>query len=95
MSEPGQRWEIAFERGPERVLRRLPRDLLRRIDRRILALADDPRPEGCVRLAGYGNLYRVRVGDWRITYAAEEGRLIVLVVALYSVTDFPKVGGSK
>jgi mRNA interferase RelE/StbE len=80
MATTERRWEILLHRRAEKVLRRLPQDTLRRIDRAITALATNPRPPGCKKLAGYQNLYRVRVGDWRISYAVEDDRLIVLVL---------------
>jgi mRNA interferase RelE/StbE len=80
MSDEGRLYTILLDRQPQKVMRRLPRDLLARIDRAILALADDPRPPGCKKLAGYENLYRVRVGDWRISYAVEDDRLVVVVI---------------
>jgi mRNA interferase RelE/StbE len=64
-------------------LRRLPRDVLERIDAALLALEEDARPRECKRLSGpLGNLYALRVGDWRISYAVHDERLIVLVVEI-------------
>ena len=80
MSEPRQRWQIILDRQPKKVMRRLPRNLLQRIDQEIRSLAENPRPPGCKKLVGYDNLYRVRVGDWRVVYAIEADRLIVLVL---------------
>jgi mRNA interferase RelE/StbE len=80
MSEPGRRWQIIIDREPRKVMRRLPRNLLQRINQAIQDLAEDPRPSGCVKLVGHDNLYRVRVGDWRISYAVEDDQLIVLVI---------------
>lgn len=80
MATAKQHWEVLFSRQAEKVLRRLPNDLLRRIDRAVLALATEPRPPGCKKLAGYDNLYRIRVGGWRISYAVEDDQLIVLIV---------------
>lgn len=80
MSDPDQTWEVQLARQPQRILRRLPHDLRHRLDRAIRALPDDPRPPGCKKLAGYDNLYRLRVGDWRISYAVEEDRLVVLAL---------------
>jgi mRNA interferase RelE/StbE len=74
-----KRYEIIFERDVQKVYRRLPKDLIARLDRAILALANDPRPAGCKKLTGF-DLYRIRVGDWRVTYAIEDDKLIVLVV---------------
>ena len=80
MSEEGRQYTVLLDRQPQRVLRRLPRDLLALLDRAIRALAGEPRPLACKKLAGYENLYRVRVGDWRVSYAVEDDRLIVLVI---------------
>ena len=43
-----------------------------RIDRRILALAETPRPVGCKKLRGYKDLWRIRVGNYRIVYAIDD-----------------------
>ena len=51
----------------------------RRIIARIRSLADDPRPAGCVKLSGSAK-YRLREGRYRIVYAVEDDRLVVLVV---------------
>jgi mRNA interferase RelE/StbE len=74
------RWTIEISRDAEKVMRRLPGNIARRIDARILALAENPRPEGCKKLEGHENLYRIRVGDWRISYALEKERLMILVI---------------
>ena len=50
------------------------------LERAIQALADDPRPPECVKLVGYKDEWRVRVGDWRIVYRIEGDGLVVLVV---------------
>lgn len=75
---------IEITRPAARILRRLRRDkeLLGRIDDAIQALSVDPRPRGCKKLEGrrFQNLYRIRVGDWRILYAIEDERLIVLIL---------------
>jgi mRNA interferase RelE/StbE len=60
----------------------LPRDLLARIRTAIRGLAVNPRPIGYKKLEGYADLYRIRVGDWRIVYTIEDDQLIVLVVEI-------------
>ena len=80
MTTTGQHWEILLHRRVEKVLRRLPKNIVSRIDRAIQSLGTNPRPTDCKKLAGHENLYRVRVGDWRISYTVEDDRLIVLVL---------------
>ncbi len=75
-----EKWQVQIPKSVKRGMRRLPKNLVARIDSAINALAVDPRPVGCKKLAGYVNLYRARVGEWRIIYAVEDDRLLILVV---------------
>ena len=70
--------------GPRtcKALYHLPGDVRSRVVRRLKALEADPRPQGSVKLAGAEDLYRVRVGDWRIVYAIRERELVVVVVRI-------------
>jgi len=52
-----------------------------RIARRIQGLSDDPRPPGAEKLSGLER-YRLRQGNYRIIYAIEDDRLVVLVVRI-------------
>ncbi|MFP2896961.1 type II toxin-antitoxin system RelE family toxin [Corallococcus sp. 4LFB] len=53
----------------------------RRIAKRIDALAMEPRPVGAEKLKGSDYL-RIRIGDYRVIYQVEDGRLVVLIVEL-------------
>lgn len=52
-----------------------------RIRSAIDGLAMDPRPHGVVKLAGRDD-YRIRVGDYRVVYAVDDGELLVLVARI-------------
>ncbi len=82
MTERSRQWQVIVLRQPQRMLRRLPRDLAQRLRKALRELAADPRPAGARKLVGYGNLFRVRVGDWRILYAIEDDRLVVIVTEI-------------
>ncbi len=82
MSKPQRRYTVIVERQAEKTLRRLPKEILSRVDRLLLGLADEPRPVGCKKLRGYDNLYRLRAGDWRLIYAVEDDELVVLVIEI-------------
>jgi mRNA interferase RelE/StbE len=75
-------WQVIIHRKAEKILKRLDGDTLERIRRVIRGLANDPRPDGVKKLTGFDNLYRIRVGDWRVIYAIEDDRLIVLVLEI-------------
>ena len=42
-------------------------------------LADDPRPQGCIKLTGSKNIYRIREGVYRIVYEVTDNILTVYV----------------
>ncbi|MBU1878417.1 MAG: type II toxin-antitoxin system RelE/ParE family toxin, partial [Chloroflexi bacterium] len=41
-----------------------------------------PRPLGCRKLQGVENLWRVRVGDYRVIYQVLDDELVVDIVAV-------------
>ena len=57
-----------------------PRKVRRAVVERIRALALNPRPAGCEKLAGGRGQYRVRQGTWRIVYELRDNELVVVVV---------------
>lgn len=73
------RFEVRFKRAVLKELRQLPKRDVARILARIEALADDPRPPGCEKLATQER-YRVRQGVYRIVYEVFDRILTVIVV---------------
>ena len=57
-----------------------PKKVRQRVVKRIQALAANPRPRGCEKLAGRGERYRVRQGTWRIVYEVRDSELVVVLV---------------
>jgi mRNA interferase RelE/StbE len=54
-------------------------------------LAEQPRPPLCKPLTGYPSAMRVRVGNYRICYTIDDGRLIVLVIVISTRDDVYRV----
>jgi len=52
------------------------------VARKIDALSGDPRPPGVEKLRGAENLWRVRVGDYRIIYTVRDEVVLVLVIRI-------------
>ena len=44
---------------------------------RIGKLSEDPRPSGCVKLSGPNDLWRIRIGDYRVVYAISDPKRTV------------------
>jgi len=73
-------YRIDVSATAERQIRKLPKAEQVRVIRVIQGLALDPRPPGCRKLAGQDDVFRVRIGRYRVLYALEDRRLIVIVL---------------
>ncbi len=73
-------YSVYIKPSAQKALARLDRDIRRRISSRIDLLARDPRPPGTEKLAGAEDLYRIRIGEYRVIYQIRDKELIVLVV---------------
>ena len=69
-----------FKRSVYRALQRLPQNVRRRIIAAIEALATDPRPEGCRKLQAPADLWRIRVGDYRVVFSIDDEVLVILIL---------------
>ena len=54
----------------------------RKIVATINALAFDPRPAACKKLAGRDAAYRLRVGDYRIVYTVNDREIVVEIIKI-------------
>ena len=71
---------IVFARTAEKSLYSLPLDISSRISLKIDALANDPRPPGCLKLKGKENQWRIRVSDNRVIYSIDDENFTIKVV---------------
>ena len=75
-------YEIIFKPSAEKALSKLPKNIQARILEKIAILEENPRPNGVVKLEDSDNLYRIRMGDFRIIYSIQDKELLVLVVGI-------------
>lgn len=85
-------YAIDFQLSADKALRKLPVGVQRRIVAAIEPLADDPRPAGCVKLSGGEELWRIRVGDYRVVYEIHDRQLRILVVRVAHRKDIYRKG---
>ncbi|GDY23988.1 hypothetical protein LBMAG56_53350 [Verrucomicrobiota bacterium] len=70
-------YRVLLERAAEKDLARLSSAIHDRVIAAIQALARNPRPPGCRKLAGSQSDWRIRVGDYRVVYEiADEIRVV-------------------
>ena len=66
-------YTVRATRRAERELRRLPQEVIRRIDAILAQLQHNPRPPGVAMLTGQkGPHWRLRVGMYRILYQIDD-----------------------
>lgn len=75
-------YAVEFLASAAKALEKLERPMQRRIARRIDRLALDPRGTGASKLTGSDDVWRVRVGDYRVLYRSESEQLTILVIRI-------------
>ncbi len=78
-------YELIISEPAKKFIRQLQVKQISKIINSIETLSENPRPRGSKKLVG-SNIYRIRVGDFRILYAIDDKIKIV---------DFRKVGYRK
>ena len=75
-------YRITFARSARKELQALDAANVGRIFAKIEALASRPRPRKCVKLQGKNNLWRIRVGVYRVVYAIDDQQRLLDIIAV-------------
>ncbi len=75
-------YAIKFKPTAARQLAKLPKTIQVKIASKIDSLAIAPYPQGTVKLKGGDDLYRLRVGNYRIIYQTKKDQFLILVVKI-------------
>ena len=70
-------YKVVVSKSAEKELSALPKGIIERIIYAVIALGENPRPGGCKKLKGYSNLWRIRIGNYRIIYSIDDVILLV------------------
>ena len=80
-------YRISFANSARKELEGLAAEVVRRVFPKIEALAARPRPPGCRKLQGLKNLWRIRIGNYRVIYQIEDAILLVEIRAVGNRKD--------
>jgi mRNA interferase RelE/StbE len=72
-------FSLEFKPSVEKDFRSIPKEAASRVWVKIEALASNPLPPGSVKLSGSDALHRIRIGDYRVVYAVDNGARQVLI----------------
>ena len=76
-------YRIVFSTAARKDLRRIrDQHTLRQLSSAIARLADDAYPAGARKLRIAEDIWRIRIGTWRICYTVEDGQLVILILAI-------------
>jgi len=83
------KYTVLIERYAQKQIMKLDKKIIPIIKASIADLADNPRPYGYKKLKGE-DAYRIRVGDYRVIYEIDDGKIIVTVVSVGHRKDIYK-----
>ncbi|MBS1977917.1 MAG: type II toxin-antitoxin system RelE/ParE family toxin [Bacteroidetes bacterium] len=75
-------YKVLISRTASKELADLPNQVVSRIIPAIKELGENPRPAGCKKLKGNQDVWRIRVGDYRVVYTIDD---VVRIVDIRSV----------
>ena len=75
-------YSITFARSACKELDDLDVTVINRVFPKIEALANNPRPPDCRKLRGEKNLWRLRIGDYRIIYSIDDANRLVDIIVV-------------
>lgn len=80
-------YQLLIKENAAKQILKLPDAIIRRIDVKIQLLVENPRPSDCKKLKGFHDLYRIRVGDYRIIYSIDDNLLVIEVIQVGNRKD--------
>jgi mRNA interferase RelE/StbE len=75
-------YSITFARSARKELESLNATQVQRIFPKIETLAKEPRPRGCRKQRGEKNLWRIRVGEYRVIYGINDDEKVVDIIGV-------------
>ena len=80
-------YALQFTRAAWRELEALDTAMVQRLFSSIERLAREPRPRGCRKIRGADNLWRIRIGDYRVLYTIDDQARIIDILAVRHRSD--------
>lgn len=73
-------YRVILPKSVQKELDKLPKREWEKVVRQIALLKQNPRPQGCVKLKGHKNQYRIRIGSFRVRYEINDNRNEIVVL---------------
>jgi len=73
-------YRLDIKPSAERDLDRLDSVIFDRVDAKVTLLAENPRQAASKKLKGHRDLWRLRVGDWRVIYSIDDPATVLMTL---------------
>jgi mRNA interferase RelE/StbE len=77
-----KKYKIEFTEYAFKQARKLPKYTWLKLEAIIKKLGANPLPPSVKSIRGYKNVYRIRFSTYRIVYSLDEGKSIILIIAI-------------
>lgn len=75
-------YKVVLTKSAEKELLKIPKVYSSNLVNHLVELTNNPRPNGCKKLSGYEDIYRIRVGIYRIIYRIEDKILYIEIIKI-------------
>lgn len=65
-------YTIIISKQASKEIKQLPKEYISKVYQKIISLGEVPRPSGVVKLTSKQDLYRIRVGMYRVLYSIDD-----------------------
>jgi len=84
-------YSIVFTRSARKEIESLDTSVVNRVFSKIENLEENPRPKGCRKIQSQENLWRIRIGEYRVIYAVDDKRRVIDIIAIRHRRDAYKM----
>jgi len=83
-------YNIEWKNSATKELTSIPKEYSAKIFNDITELKENPRPDGCRKLTGSDNLYRIKINQYRVVYSIDDDVLTILIIRIAHRKDVYK-----
>ena len=73
-------YNVLISKNVKKQLDKIPLVYAKKIATAIYHLENNPRPSGCKKLVSFDDIYRIRIGTYRVIYTIEDKILVVEII---------------
>jgi mRNA interferase RelE/StbE len=75
-------YTVLFQPAARRELEHLEKSNQRRIIAAVESLTENPHPPGCTKMSGFRDIWRIRIGVFRVIYQIRDQQWVVQIIRI-------------